>query len=191
MYKFGPVQQKLFLLLISGVALGLETSSIRYYRKLRLIRKEWKGIDQRNFNRSVRRLSAQKLVKEVCLPDGSFHLVLTQEGLRQARIQSLFGKSVRFKNPKDWDKKWRIVLFDIPEKNRGFRNVLRSHLRELRFYKLQHSVFISPFPCEKQLLELTSLYGAESFVRVVTADWVDNEEKLKKHFFKSTKKKVS
>jgi len=85
MYKFGPVQQKLFLLLISGVALGLETSSIRYYRKLRLIRKEWKGIDQRNFNRSVRRLSAQKLVKEVCLPDGSFHLEVAYCPFRYTR----------------------------------------------------------------------------------------------------------
>jgi len=184
MYKFGPVQQKLLLLLGGVIILGMETSSIRYYRKLRLLRREWKKIDQRNFNRSVRRLAAQKLVNEVLLPDGSFKLVLTREGVRQARVQYLFGKSIRFKNPKEWDKKWRIVLFDIPEDDKRFRDVLRSHLRELNFYKLQQSVFISPFPCEKQLLELVSLYKVESFVRIVTADWVDNEEKIKKHFFK-------
>jgi len=191
MYKFGPVQQKLLLLLLGGFVLGMETSSVRYYRKFRLLRKEWKKIDQRNFNRSVRRLSAQRLVKEVCLPDGSFKLVLTKEGARQARVQYLFGKSIRFENPKKWDKKWRIILFDIPEKDRKFRDVLRLHLRELKFYKLQHSVFISPFPCEKQLLELVSLYKVGSFVRIVTADWVDNDENLKKHFFKPAKKNVS
>lgn len=185
MYKFGPVQQKLLLLLVGGYILGTETSSIRYYRKLKLLRKEWKKINQQNFTRSVRRLSAQRLVKEVVLPDGSFQLALTKEGMRQARIQFLFGKSIRFKNPKEWDKKWRIVLFDVPEKDRRFRDVLREHLRELKFFKLQHSVFVSPFPCEKQLMELISLYKAGSFVRIVTADWVDNEEKLKRHFFKS------
>lgn len=187
MYKFGPVQQKLLLLLLGGVILGMETSPARYYKKLRLIRKEWKKINQRNFNRSVKRLSAQKLVKEVSLPDGSFKLVLTKEGSRQARVQFLLGKSIYFKNPKEWDKKWRIILFDIPEKDRQFRDVLRDHLRELKFHKLQHSVFISPFPCEKQLLELMSLYKASPFVRIVTADFVDNEEKIKKHFFKTSK----
>lgn len=190
MYKFGPVQQKLLLLLVGGYILGTETSSIRYYRKLRLLRKEWRKINQQNFTRSVRRLSAQRLVKETVLADGSFRLVLTEEGSRQARIQSLFGRSIHFKNPKKWDKKWRIVLFDVPEKERQFRDVLREHLRELKFYKLQHSVFISPFPCEKQLLELVSLYKAGPCVRIVTADFVDNEEKLKQHFFKPAQKPV-
>lgn len=190
MYKFGPVQQKLLLLLVGGYILGTETSSIRYYRKLRLLRKEWRKINQQNFTRSVRRLSAQRLVKETVLADGSFRLVLTEEGSRQARIQSLFGRSIHFKNPKKWDKKWRIVLFDVPEKERQFRDVLREHLRELKFYKLQHSVFISPFPCEKQLLELVSLYKAGPCVRIVTADFVDNEEKLKQHFFKPAQKQV-
>lgn len=187
MSKLGPVQKKLILLLLAGFVLGMETSSIRYYRRLKLLRKEWKKINQQSFDRSVKRLSSQKLVKEVVLPNGSFKLVLTQEGKRQARIQYLFGQSIHFKNPKEWDKKWRIVLFDVPEKDRKFRDVLREHLRELKFYKLQHSVFISPYPCEKQLLELVALYKVGSFVRIVTADWVDNEEKLKKHFFKSIK----
>jgi len=187
MYKLGPVQKKLILLLLGGFILGMETSSIRYYRKLKLLRKEWKKINQQNFTRSVKRLSSQRLVKEVVSPDGSFKLVLTEEGVRQARIQSLFGKTISFKNPKEWDKKWRIVVFDIPEKDRHFRDVLRLHLRELKFYKLQQSVFVSPYPCEKQLLELISIYKVESFVRIMTADWVDNQEKLQKHFFKPEK----
>ena len=188
MYKFGPTQQKLLLLLLGGIALGMETSSVRYYQKLRLIRKEWKRIDQRSFNRSLKRLHGEKLVKEVYLTDGSFQLVLTKEGKRQARIRYLFGQAIRFKNPKVWDKKWRVVLFDIPEKNRVFRNILREHLRELKFYKLQQSVFVSPYPCEKQIAELIALYRAESFVRIMTVGWIDNEERLKKRFFGSKNK---
>jgi CRISPR-associated endonuclease Cas2 len=187
MYKFGSVQQKLLLLLVGGIALGMETSSVRYYKKLCLIRKEWKKIDQRSFSRSIRRLRAQKLVEEICLPDGSFKLVLTEEGKRQARIQDLFGSSIRFRNPKRWDKKWRVVMFDIPEKSRTFRDTLRAHLHALHFYKLQQSVFISPVLCEKQLAELVALYSAEPYVRIMTVGWIDNEKKLKKHFFKPDK----
>jgi len=188
MYKLGPVQKKLILLLLGGFILGMETSSIRYYRRLKLLRKEWKKINQQNFTRSVRRLSSQRLVKEIVSPDGSFKLVLTEEGVRQARIQSLFGRTISFKNQKEWDKKWRIVIFDIPEKDRYFRDVLRLHLRGLKFYKLQQSVFVSPYPCEKQLLELISIYKVEAFVRVLTADWVDNQEKLQKRFFNPEKR---
>ncbi|MBP6889098.1 MAG: CRISPR-associated endonuclease Cas2 [Candidatus Moranbacteria bacterium] len=191
MYKLGPVQQKVLLVLAGVVILGTETSSLRYYQKLRMLYRGWKKIDQRNFNRSVHRLSEQKLVQEVSLADGSFRLVLTKEGARQAKIQALFGSKIHFKRPKQWDKKWRIVLFDIPEKERGFRTVLREHLQELHFFKLQQSVFVSPFPCEKPIMELVALYGAEVHVRIMTAHWIDNETKLKKHFFKPPKKKVS
>lgn len=183
MYKFGPVQQKLLLLLVAGIGLGLETSSIRYYQKLGMIVREWKRIDQRSIKRSIRRLCSEKLVREIVQPDGSFRLVLTEEGKRQARIQSLFGSSIRFKNARQWDKKWRIVMFDIPEKERGFRDILREHLQGLNFYKLQQSVFASPHPCEQQIAELVALYRAELFVRVMTVDWIDNDTKLKDYFF--------
>lgn len=191
MYKFGPVQQKLLLILAGGIMLGFETSSIRYYRKLRLLWKGWKEIDQRHFNRSVRRLVEQKLLEEKASSDGSFRLVLTKEGQQQAARLDLFGQTIRFKNPKQWDKKWRIIMFDIPEENRSFRDILREHLRELKFYKLQHSVFLSPYPYEKPLAELVDLYGAESFVRIVTVSWIDNDEKLRRYFFPKNRKKAS
>ena len=188
MYKFGPVQQKALLLLAGGITLGFETSSVRFYRKLRLLWEGWKEIDQRSFNRSIRRLVEQKLLQEKQLPDGSFQLILTREGIRVARAQLLFGQSITFENSKKWDGKWRVIMFDIPEENRSFRDILREHLRNMKFYKLQHSVFISPHPYEKPLLELVNLYGAESFVRILTVTWVDNQEKLKHYFFPKERK---
>lgn len=182
MHKFGPIQKKIMLTLLGGVALGLSSSPRQYFKTLRLIRNDWKKIDQRNFNRSVRRLSKEKIIEEKMLPDGSFELVLTENGKKQARSMSLLGSSIKFKKPKHWDRKWRVVVFDIPETDRMFRDILRGHLRELKFFKLQNSVFVSPFPFEKSILELTQLYRAESYVRVITATEIDNEEKIKKHF---------
>ncbi len=188
MYKFGPTQQKLLILLVGGLVLSFEKSPARMHRNLLLLAKEWKKVSQQSLHRSVQRLSSQKLVEKKSLPDGSCILVLTKEGKRQARIQQLFGSSIHFKNKKDWDKKWRVILFDIPEKSRGFRGILREHLYELKFYKLQQSVFVSPYPCEKQLAELVSLYKTEAFVRLMTVDWIDNEERLKIHFFSPSSK---
>jgi DNA-binding transcriptional regulator PaaX len=182
MYKFGTVQRKIMLTLLGGVALGLSPSPTQYFRTFRKLQKEWKKIDQRNFNRSIRRLSQEKLIDEVKLSDGSFNLVLTSKGKQEAKKLSFLGNSINFKNPKHWDGKWRIVIFDIPEKERMFRDILREHLYALDFFKLQHSVFVSPCPFEKTILELVTLYSAEPYVRVITAINIDNEDKLKKHF---------
>lgn len=191
MYRFGSVQRKIMIALLGGVALGLSSSPKQYFRTLRSARIEWKKVDQRSFNRSIARLSQEKLLEEKEFANGSFKLILTKEGRRQAKILDLLGSSISFKKPKRWDKKWRIVIFDIPEKDRIFRDILREHLRNLRFYKLQHSVFVSPHPFEKPVLELVDIYSAKKYVRVITAISIDNESRIKNHFFRKTSEEVN
>jgi len=182
MYKFGSIQRKILLTLLGGVAMGMSSSPRQYFRTLRKLQREWRKINQQNFKRSVQKLSNEKLIEEQRLADGSFKLILTKSGKQQAKKLSLLGSSINFQKPKRWDGKWRIVLFDIPEKDRVFRDILREHLRALNFFKLQQSVFVSPYPFEKSILELVALYSAESYVRVATAVAIDNEGKIKKHF---------
>lgn len=184
MYKFGPTQKKILLALTGGVALGLSGSSGQYFKTLKVIKKEWKKMDRYNFERSMKRLSEEKLLEEKILSDGSTKLVLTEKGKEEAKRLSLLGNSIKFEKPKKWDKKWRIVIFDIPEKSKNFRNILREHLYELDFLKLQHSVFVSPYPFEEQILELVRIYSAQRYVRVITAQKIDNEAYVKRHFFK-------
>ncbi|HBI17177.1 MAG: Transcriptional regulator, PaaX family [Candidatus Moranbacteria bacterium GW2011_GWF2_34_56] len=182
MYNLSPVQKKILLVLLGGVALGMSGSPRQYFKTLRAIEKDWKKINQHSFNRSVGSLSREKLVEKKILSNGSMKLILTKEGKRQAKLWSLINRSINFKKPKLWDKKWRIVIFDIPEKDRTFRDILRSHLRELNFKKLQHSVFVSPYPFEKVILDLVELYSAKKYVRIITATKIDNEKKIKKYF---------
>lgn len=44
----------------------------------------------------------------------------------------------------DWDKKWRIILFDIPESQRTVRQLFRLKLMDLGVRMLQSSVWITP-----------------------------------------------
>lgn len=185
MYKFGSVQQKILLTFLGGIALGLSSSPRQYFKTFRTLQKDWKRINQQSFNRSFQKLAEEKLIEEKKLPDGTIKFFLTGEGRLQAKKLKFFGNSISFKKPKKWDRKWRIVIFDIPEKERLFRAILREHLYTLKFFKLQQSVFVSPYPFEKPILELIELYSAKSHVRVITATKIDNELKLKKHFFKN------
>lgn len=184
MRRFSPLQRKILIVLLGGIALGLSYSPRQYFRTLRAIRKDWQNTNQQNFNRSIRTLAKEKMLEEKIMPDNSISLILTKEGRKQAKIMSLLGKSIKFTKSGHWDGKWRMVIFDIPEKDRVFRDILREHLRFLKFYKLQHSVFISPHPFEKQVLKMVEIYSAQKYVRIITALKIDNENKIKKYFFK-------
>lgn len=52
---------------------------------------------------------------------------------------------------KPWDKKWRLVAFDIPEKQRTTRETLRNKLLSLGFGQWQRSVYISPYDFSQEI----------------------------------------
>jgi len=63
---------------------------------------------------------------------------------------------------KKWDGKWRIVIFDIREKDRKDRDFLRFKLVSLGFGKLQESVYVTPLDVLvdlKEFLKSEKLYG--------------------------------
>lgn len=99
----------------------------------------------------------EKIVK-----DGEVYLRLTGEG--RERIVRDF-PLLEFQK-KRWDKKWRIVLFDIAELNRKKRDMLRAKLKELGFGMLQQSVYISPNNFTKDLVEFLTAEKLAGFVYV-------------------------
>ncbi|MBU2109853.1 hypothetical protein KKB71_02815 [Patescibacteria group bacterium] len=176
----GVNQQKILLLLFGGIALGLSGSPKRYFQILDSITKEWKEIDRRMLKRAIKKLYESKLIKEKENPDGTVTLVLTDKGKQKALTYDL-GK-MEIKKPKQWDKKWRVVLFDIPEKIKRTREAIRIHLKNLGFYEFQKSVFVHPYDCKNEIDYLIEFYDVRKFVRFIIADSLDNELHLKKHF---------
>ena len=186
--KIGPVQQKILLICLIGVGLAFSASPTKSLGLLRAAGQEWRSINRQTLRRSIRSLSHDKLITEKKRTDGTVILELTPEGKRQARYWHFFGGGVKLSKPKEWDTLWRVVMFDIPEKDRRFRNTLRTHLQTIGFRELQHSVFIFPYPCEQELAAVINLYNAEKFVRILTVKKIDNEQALKQIFFRSKKK---
>ncbi|MFZ2299874.1 MAG: hypothetical protein WAW00_01915, partial [Candidatus Moraniibacteriota bacterium] len=44
--------------------------------------------------------------------------------------------------PKKWDRKWRIIIFDIQETRRLLRDKIREQIQRFGFHKLQQSVWV-------------------------------------------------
>ncbi len=69
-----------------------------------------------------------------------------------------------------WDGKWRIVVFDIPEKNRAVRNILRSRLKLWGFSPWQQSVWASKKNLTNKLRSLVKDLGIEDWVLVIESE---------------------
>ena len=178
--RHGEIQKKIILLLLAGLALGLSCSPRASFKVIKEIGKEWKEIERRALKRAIKRLYESKLVKEKENPDGTITLTLTNKGKERALTYNL--DEMKIKKPKQWDGKWRIVLFDVPERARKIRDAFRHHLKQLFFFEFQNSVFVHPYDCQDEIEYLTEFYDARKFIRFIIADFLDNELHLKSHF---------
>lgn len=176
----GEIQQKVLLLLLGGLALGLSGSPKRYFQILKGISKEWKSIEKRALRRAIKNLYRSKLIGEKQNKNGSFTIILTENGKKKALTYQL--DEMEIKKPAKWNRKWRIVLFDIPENKRKIRDAFRNHLNQLGFYEFQKSVFVHPYDCKNEVDYLIEFYDIRKFVRFVIADSLDNELHLKQYF---------
>lgn len=52
-----------------------------------------------------------------------------------------------------WDGKYRVVIFDIPEKKKDIRDWLRWELNLMNYKKLQNSVFIGKYPLPDDIIK--------------------------------------
>ena len=84
--------------------------------------------------------------------------------------------------PEKWDGVWRIVIFDIAEKNRWARGGLREYLKRMGFFPLQKSTFAFPYPCRKEIVFLCRLYGVGNQLRYIETSDISFDEDLKQFF---------
>ncbi|OJI08076.1 hypothetical protein BK005_01420 [bacterium CG10_37_50] len=147
---------------------------IKLIKKLKTRRATSKYRQEYYINRKTKELITQKLIKI----DPSGHLELTKDGeKRLAKIQQVN----KYQNYV-WDKKWRMVIFDIPEKQKLKRDLLRRELIETGFKKLQHSVWVSPYPQEEFIELLKTEIEINHLVIYLETDRLSNEHDLRKSF---------
>lgn len=174
-----PLSQKILLILLSGLALSFAYTPRQYWRAVKIAGKEWKNINKKEVQDEIRKLYQSKLVKKKENLDGSITMVLTDKG----KLKALTYKFDEMKiEKKDWDGKWRLLIFDIPEKIRQGRNSLREKIKQLGFYELQKSAFIFPYNCKDEIDFIIEFYRLRKYARFAVLESIDNEKHLKQIF---------
>ena len=178
--RIGNLKKKVLLLLLSGLSLGLTKSPKKHWWILKQIPREWKKLNRQSLERAINSLYASHLIDEKNNKDGTTTLLLNENGKHRALRFNL--NKLNIEKPTKWDGKWRIVMFDIPEKTKMLRDSLRLHFRDIGLIELQKSVLVYPYPCNNEIEFILEMYNARKYVRFILAEKIDNQLHLMKKF---------
>ncbi|MBI2062776.1 MAG: hypothetical protein HYT61_00855 [Candidatus Yanofskybacteria bacterium] len=134
--------------------------------------------NKQDFYLAIHRLNKRGLIKKI---DGTFRL--TRRGEKEAFFAHLDAQALLYKPKKlKWDGYWRMIIFDVPEKKRKYRDYLRQMLKTLGFKELQKSTWVTPYPIPDFLKELLWEERIKRFTRFINIKEIDYDQDLKKSF---------
>ena len=93
-----------------------------------------------------------------------------------------FALHMRQQRKRIWDRKWRLVIFDVPEIKKNYRNFLRKLMRQNGFRMWQLSVWVSPYNPEPHLSNLLKYLGIEEHYELIEADCKKCNPRLARKF---------
>jgi phenylacetic acid degradation operon negative regulatory protein len=144
-----------------------EASPFRYSSQLSkadfLASQDLAKFNSQTLKKAIYRAKSRGWIKE--------DLTLTKEG--KERLESFlphyFGK-------REWDGNWYLVSYDILEKRRMIRNILRDNLKRLGFGKLHASLWICPFNFLGEVEKLIKDYYLSPFLILAVSNKLGREE---------------
>lgn len=164
----GGITKAILLALGTGAIIGIALlfPGVGYLYK-EFTRARWNQVKKRGIlNATIRRLERQKLIswKEV---DGQRIIQLTERGKKKVLQYNI--DNLKLNKQEKWDGSWRVIVFDVPEKKRVARDLLRKKLKEMKFYKWQKSVFLTPWECKDEIDFLRHTFEIAPYVQYVLA----------------------
>lgn len=151
----------------------------RYYRVPVRKYREQREFERSAFLEKVRYLKKQGLIENF-IEGKERYIEITPKGLK--RIDQIKFDALRIDRSVNWDGKWRVVIFDIPEERHLERDVFRFHLGKLGFQKVQESVYVYPFECTDIINELASRHRITDYTLIMISDIIQGEEDFIEYF---------
>ncbi len=126
-----------------------------------IFRKYRQDMNKRAFDNLIYHLKKNNFIRSTNL-DGKKGIIITKEG-----INKVFKASFKIEERnKRKDGKWIMIIFDVPEKYRKSRDLLRSILRNLGYKIFQQSAWISPYDVSEKTEKLLQMYSLDKYVKI-------------------------
>ena len=124
--------------------------------------------------------SRNRLVKAGLLTYEGKFIRLTDKG--EVKLRQLERHNYKLEKPKRWDKKWRVLIFDVPEKHRGIRDKVRNTITAVGFMRLQKSVWVYPYDCEDFINLIKADFKVGKDILYLIVDFIENDRAIKDFF---------
>lgn len=113
--------------------------------------------------------------------DSKQYARITESGLKVLAFEQ---EKVKLSNAnkKRWNRRWRVVIFDVPEKRRKTRDRLRNIMERTGFVRLQDSVWVFPYDCEDFITLLKAELKIGVAVLYMVVEHIENDKHLRAHF---------
>ena len=133
--------------------------------------------ERQKISRNLKSLKEKKLIE---IYDNYGLVAITEKGNK--RVLKYQIDELKISRPKKWDKKWRIITFDVPERFKKARDALSKKIKDMEICKMQKSVYVCPFDCENEIDFICEVFNVRKYVRYIVAENIGDEEELKKFY---------
>jgi len=130
------------------------------------------GLD--TFDRTDFHLTKHRLIRRGLVAKHGASYAIT------ARGQRLLGRLTKLLEDRlpAWDKQWRIIVFDIPEPKKKYREALRRALANADYQRLQDSVWVGKHPLPDDVLTFIEECNLAEYIHLFLSTVVNREEQL-------------
>lgn len=138
----------------------------------------WGHFNKRILRANLKRMQKSGVIEE-SEQEGEIFLKLTEKGklkLLKYRLEDLV------LNQNNWDRKWRLVAYDIPKGKKNQAEAFRTLLKKMSFYQLQRSLWLTPYPCSNEIEFLKGLYNLTDHVTILTISKIEGESEYRSYF---------
>ncbi len=128
-----------------------------------IYQKYYKKLHPKKFAQLIYRLKKHNYIRVQSI-QGNRAFILTKRGLDKVLLTQF--KLDKDRGEKRKDGKWIMLIFDVPEKWKKSRELLRSILYNLGYKMFQQSVWITPYDVAEKTEMLLQEYSLEKFTRL-------------------------
>lgn len=110
---------------------------------------------------------------------GKRYARITKKGEQMLQLET---EKVTMAKKRRWDRRWRVVIFDIPERRKSVRAKLRRFMQEYGFVRLQDSVWVYPHDCEDLIALVKTNFRIGADVLYLIVERIEHDKHLREYF---------
>lgn len=135
--------------------------------------------ERHRIRQAVRCLEKKKYVR-IFRKNGKDVIEITKSGNK--RVLAYRIEEMKLKIPEKWGGWWYIIMFDIPEKKKRWRDAMSFRIKEFGLYPIQKSIFVSPYHCKDEIDFIGEFFKVRDSIIYIKAKEIEGAEDIKKYF---------